>query len=153
MQQQTQQQLQQRHLCLSEWQAKFDSIQFHFNWFCLKSLTSHKNRLDPSGSYVSASFRFESKFESKVESEVKKDTHIRTKLNENECENKNESGGTCEGGAKRPHVGVFTRFVFVFVVVFVFVFVLIWRAIFFFDPAWTPQEPRLDPAKTPTSYL
>ena len=70
---------------------------------------------------MSASFRFESKFESKVESEVKKDTHIRTKLNgnENESENKNESGGTCEGGAKRPRVGCFTRFVFVFVLIYV----------------------------------
>ena len=83
----------------------------------LTRLTSHKNRPDPSGSYVSASFRFESKFES----EVKKETHIRTKLNknENECENKNESGGTCEGGAKRPHVGVFTRFIVVFVFIYV----------------------------------
>ena len=83
----------------------------------------HKNRPDPSGSYVSASFRFESKFESKVESEVKKDTHIRTKLNENEneSENKNESGGTCKGGAKRRHVGRFTCFVFDFVFVLIYV--------------------------------
>ena len=97
----------------------------------VKSLTSHKNRPDPSGSYVSASFRFESKFESKVESEVKKDTHIRTKLNENESENENESGGTCEGGAKRPHVGCFTRFVFVFAFVFVFVELGSYMSVFF----------------------
>ena len=99
------------------------TYQLGLSSFEVKSLTSHKNRPDPSGSYVSASFRFESKFESKVESEVKKDTHIRTKLNENEneSENKNESGGTCEGGAKRPHVGVFTRCVsdFVFVLIYV----------------------------------
>ena len=67
--------------------------------------------------YVRVPFRIESKFESKVESEVKLDTHMRTKLNENENEskNKNESGGTCEGGAKHPHVGVFTRCRFGFI--------------------------------------
>ena len=97
------------------------------------AVTSHKNRPDPSGSYVSVSFRFESKFESKVESEVKKGTHIRTKLNENEYESekKNESGGTFEGGAKLPHVGCFTRFVFVFAFVFVFVELGSYMSVFF----------------------
>ncbi len=40
---------------------------------------------------------------------------IKRKLNENE----NESGGTCEGGAKRHPVGRFPRFVFVFVLIYV----------------------------------
>ena len=87
--------------------------------FRLKPLTSHKNRPDPSGSYVSASFRFESK----VESKVKKDTHIRTKLNENEneSENKNETGeATYVGALRAPFAGspvvVFVSFHFVWVI-------------------------------------
>ena len=43
------------------------------------------------------------------------------KFIENENESENESGGTCEGGAKRPPVGSFTRFVFGFVFVFVLI--------------------------------
>ena len=67
---------------------------------------------------MTVSFEVESAVESKTETEVesrKKDIQIRSKLNENE----NESGRTCEGGAKRPPVGRFTRFVFVFAFVFV----------------------------------
>ena len=73
----------------------------------VKSLTSHKNRLDPGGSHVSASFRFESKFVSKFESEVKKDTHIRTKLNknENESENKTKAGEPARGARSAPTWG------------------------------------------------
>ena len=42
-------------------------------------------------------------------------------VNQNENESRNASGGTCEGGAKRPHVGVFTRCVsdFVFILIYV----------------------------------
>ena len=53
--------------------------------------------------------------------------------NENENETENKSGGTCEGGAKRPPVGSFTRFVFGFV----FVFVLISKKFVF--PFFLPQ--------------
>ena len=51
--------------------------------------------------------------------------HYEFKLNVNwnENESKNASGGTCEGGAKRPSVGCFTRCVFVFVFVFVSIYV------------------------------
>ena len=38
------------------------------------------------------------------------------------AENKNESGGACARGAKRPRVGVLTRFVSVFVFVLIFGF-------------------------------
>ena len=42
-------------------------------------------------------------------------------VNPNEDEHKNASGVTCEGGAKRPLVGCFTRCVFVFVFVSIYV--------------------------------
>ena len=42
-------------------------------------------------------------------------------INQNENESRNASGGTCEGGAKRPHVGCFTRCVVAFVFVLIYV--------------------------------
>ena len=42
-------------------------------------------------------------------------------VNQNEYVNGNESGATCEWGAKRPLVGVFPRFVSVYVFVLIYV--------------------------------
>ena len=42
-------------------------------------------------------------------------------VNGNENESKNASGGTCEGGAKRPPVGCFTSCVVAFVFVLIYV--------------------------------
>ena len=58
-------------------------------------------------------------------------------VNQNENENKNASGGTCEGGAKRPPVCSFTRFVFGFVFDFVLISVKFVFPLFFATDAVT----------------
>ena len=61
----------------------------------------------------------------------KKDIHIRTKLNENECENKNETGEATYVRAPRAPLAGSPAFVFVFAFVFLFVELGSYMSVFF----------------------